>query len=86
LPPINKWLNDLQGGTIRDQVHSLDARILNDNVIQFSLSTEPSASPPDIVKSVKGRLQTILRPELKVAYRRHYRNSFATAPALMAST
>ncbi len=73
LPPINKWLNDLQASTIRDQVHTLDARILNDNVAQFLLSTEPSASPPDIVKSVKGRLQTILRPELKVAYRRNFR-------------
>jgi len=37
------------------------------------LSTEPSSSPPAIVKSVKGRLQTILRPELKVAYRRNFR-------------
>jgi len=37
------------------------------------LSTEPSSSPPAIVKSVKGRLQTILRPESKVAYRRNFR-------------
>lgn len=43
------------------------------NVTQFLLSTEPIASPPDIVKSVKGRLQTILRPELIVAYRRNFR-------------
>ena len=73
LPPANKWLNDLQASTIRDRVHTLDARILGDNVTQFLLSTEPSSSPPDIVKSVKGRLQTILRPELKVAYRRNFR-------------
>jgi len=73
LPPINKWLNDLQASTVRDHVHTLDARILSDNVTQFLLSTEPSASPPEIVKSVKGRLQTILRPELKVAYRRNFR-------------
>jgi len=73
LPPIHKWLGDLQASTIRDQVHTLDARILSDKVTQFLLSTEPSASPPDIVKSVKGRLQTILRPELKVAYRRNFR-------------
>ena len=63
LPPANKWLHDLQASTIRDRVHTLDARLLNNNVIQFLLSTEPSASPPDIVKSVKGRLQTILRPD-----------------------
>jgi len=73
LPPSNKWLNDLQASTIRDRVHTLDARILSDNVTHFLLSTEPSASPPDIVKSVKGRLQTILRKELKVAYRRNFR-------------
>ena len=73
LPPIDRWHNDLQDSTIRDQVHTLDARILNDNVIQFLLSTEPSSSPPSIVKLVKGRLQTILRPELKVAYRRNFR-------------
>ena len=48
LPPINEWLNDLQASTIRDQVHTLDARVLSDNVIQFLLSTEPSSSPPDI--------------------------------------
>ncbi len=73
LPPVSKWLGDLQASTNRDRVHTLDARHLSDNVTQFLLSTEPIASPPDIVKSVKGRLQTILRPELKVAYRRNFR-------------
>ena len=73
LPPAINCLNDLQASTIRDRVHTLDARLLSDNVTQFLLSTEPSASPPAIVKSVKGRLQTILRPELIVAYRRNFR-------------
>ena len=73
LPRVDKWLNDLQASIVRDQVHTPDTRILSDNVTQFLLSTEPSASPPNIVKSVKGRLQTILCPELKVAYRRNFR-------------
>jgi REP element-mobilizing transposase RayT len=70
---MEEWLSDLQARTIRDHVHTLDARILSDNVTQFLLSTKPSSSPPDIVKSVKGRLQTILRPVLKVDYRRNFR-------------
>ena len=73
LPPIDQWLSSLQASTIRDHVHTLDARVLSDNVTQFLLSTEPDSSPPDIVKAVKGRLQTILRPKLKVDYRRNFR-------------
>jgi len=39
---------------LRDHVHTLDVRILSDNVAQFLFSTELNVSPPEIVKSVKG--------------------------------
>ncbi|MEZ6031921.1 MAG: transposase [Planctomycetaceae bacterium] len=73
LPPSNQWLNDLKAVTVRDNVRILDHHALPNGTVQFLLSTQPAVVPPAIVKSIKGRLQTVLRPLAAVGFRRNFR-------------
>lgn len=43
------------------------------NVMQFFVSTQPRVSPSEIVRSVKGRWQYLLREQHPSAFRRNYR-------------
>jgi len=73
LPPSNQWLDDLKAATERDSVRILEYHSLPNGTVQFLLSTQPTVAPPAIVKSIKGRLQTILRPVATTSFRRNFR-------------
>jgi REP element-mobilizing transposase RayT len=66
------WFADLQQATEKDGVRLLEHRILEPGVSQFFVSTTPQVAPPQLVRSVKGRLQYLLRDRYPSAFRRHY--------------
>ncbi len=72
LPRIESWLPDLKEVVERDAVRILEVRARPPNVWQFYLSTQPQIVPPQIVKSVKGRLQHLMRPTTPDAFRRNF--------------
>jgi REP element-mobilizing transposase RayT len=72
LPSQENWLQDLSVATEPDGVRLLSAVNRSDNVIQFLVSTKPQSSPSDIVQSVKGRLQYLIRDQIPSAFRRNY--------------
>jgi REP element-mobilizing transposase RayT len=72
LPPVESWLPDLKEVVERDGVRILEVQPGIRNLWQFYLSTQPQVALPQIVKSVKGRLQHLLRPTSPDAFRRNF--------------
>ncbi len=68
-PP--QWRETLASATELDGVRILDA-YTRPAALQFLLSGRPSVAPCDIVRSVKGRLQHLLRRQAPRAFRRNY--------------
>ena len=55
------WLNDLKTATELDGARILSCKTRSDNTVQFLVSTCPRSSPAEVVRSVKGRLQYLIR-------------------------
>ena len=72
LPSKEIWLNALSIATEADGVRVLSAVNRSDKVVQILVSTKPKSSPSDIVRSVKARLQYLLRDQVPSAFRRNY--------------
>jgi REP element-mobilizing transposase RayT len=72
VPPVEAWLSQLKDVVERDSVRILEVHPRARHVWQFFLSTQPHVAPPQIVKSVKGRLQHLLRPTNPDAFRRNF--------------
>jgi REP element-mobilizing transposase RayT len=72
LPSIESWLPKLKEVVERDAVRILEVQARPPDVWQYYLSTQPAIAPPQIVKSVKGRLQHLLRPTTPDAFRRNF--------------
>jgi REP element-mobilizing transposase RayT len=66
------WLDDLKRATEPDGVRILEHRFCTPGVSQFFLSTLPGVAPPQLVRSVKGRLQYLVRNQYPTPFRRHY--------------
>ncbi len=62
-PPPLDWLDQLKADTARDGVRILEFRFLQPNVGQFFVSTRPELAPSEIVRSVKGRWQYLIRAQ-----------------------
>jgi REP element-mobilizing transposase RayT len=71
LPPSQQWLDELEQVVEKDGVRILEHR-LQPPTHQFLLSTKPLIAPPQIVKSVKGRLQHFLRRSHSDVFRRNF--------------
>ncbi|HEX7380094.1 MAG TPA: hypothetical protein VF278_23435 [Pirellulales bacterium] len=71
-PPDSEWLSPLREATKPDGVHLLEHRLTDTNASQFLISTHPETAPPDAVRSVKGRLQYLVRGKIPKAFRRNY--------------
>ena len=67
-----EWLAPLAAQTEQDGVRILEHRSAGATVDQFLLSTTPAVVPQQIVRSVKGRLQHIIRHDRPKAFRRNY--------------
>ncbi len=72
IPEPTEWLESLRATTERDGVRLLEHHAQG-NVQLFLLSTRPDVSPPQIVKSVKGRLQNAIQERAPKAFRRNFR-------------
>jgi REP element-mobilizing transposase RayT len=71
-PRETEWLVALKAATEADGVRILEHRFRNPEISQFLTSTTPDSAPPQIVRSLKGRLQYLLREQLPKAFRRNY--------------
>ena len=71
-PPAATWLDALGKATEPDGVRLLEHRLAKGNVSQFFVSTRPETMPADIARSVKGRLQYLVRETLPKPFRRNY--------------
>jgi hypothetical protein len=73
LPDQSEWFADLAQQTEADGVRLLECRLADARVVQFLASTTPAVSPSEMLRSIKGRLQYLLREKLPRAFRRNYR-------------
>jgi REP element-mobilizing transposase RayT len=71
-PAAESWYEALGGATEPDGVRLLEHRLIKGNVSQFLISTRPETTPSDMVRSVKGRLQHLVRSAFPKAFRRNY--------------
>jgi len=72
LPSTDSWLDALKSGTETDGVRVLECHRRAADVWQFLLSTLPAVAPPQIIKSVKGRLQNLVQQTHPKAFRRNF--------------
>lgn len=72
LPSSESWLPALMAVVERDGVRILEQSLKAPNVWFFVLSTKPSVPPMKIVKSVKGRLQHLIRGDVPNVFRRNF--------------
>ncbi|HEX7378895.1 MAG TPA: hypothetical protein VF278_17360 [Pirellulales bacterium] len=71
-PSHESWYSELAAATEADGVRLLEHRLVKGNVSQFLISTRSDAAPSDMARSVKGRLQHLVRQTLPKAFRRNY--------------
>jgi REP element-mobilizing transposase RayT len=73
LPPRSAWDEPLRDATEGDGVRILETTARSAAVLQFLVSTQPSASPAHILRCLKGRLQYLIRNSHPSAFKRNYR-------------
>ncbi|MCX5671428.1 MAG: hypothetical protein NTU94_08945 [Planctomycetota bacterium] len=66
------WLDSLRDATEPDGIRVLEHRFSDDRTSQFLLSTKPSVSPARLLRSLKGRVQHLVREAVPKALRRNY--------------
>lgn len=71
-PPESAWLDELRVATEADGVRVLEHYTPRERVSQFLISTRPETAPPAAVRSIKGRLQHLVRKRLPKAFHRNY--------------
>lgn len=71
-PPEHQWLESLKAATEADAVRILEYRPLDHSTMQFFLSTQPHVSPSQVVRSVKGRLQYLVKNSVPKLFHRNY--------------
>jgi hypothetical protein len=69
IPDQEIWLNELKTATELDGVRILPSKNRSDNTVQFFVSTCLRLSPADVVRSVKERLQFLIRVLIPRAFR-----------------
>lgn len=72
LPAAEAWFDPLACATEPDDVRLLEYCFKPPNVWQFLLSTKPRVAPSQIIWSVKGRLQHLVRSTHPKAFRRNF--------------
>ncbi len=73
LPPAQQWIEELKAAVEPDGVRILEHRFVQPHVLQFFLTSRPEVSPADVVRSIKGRLQYLIKAQFPRAFRRNYR-------------
>jgi len=70
--PDHEWLTKLQAAAEPDGVRILKHRLTHNNASQFFVSTKPHVAPSEMIRSVKGRLQHLIRRRQPKAFQRNY--------------
>jgi REP element-mobilizing transposase RayT len=73
LPASETWIEPLKAATELDGIRILEHAQPQSKTIQFLVSTLPPMVPSNILWSVKGRLQFLIRGEHPAAFKRNYR-------------
>jgi hypothetical protein len=71
-PEKEGWWQPLREAVEPDGVRLLEVQLREQAVGQFFVSTKPEVSPAEVVRSVKGRLQHLVRDAIPQLWRRHY--------------
>jgi REP element-mobilizing transposase RayT len=71
IPLAASWLEPLKSAIERDGIRLLEQRVQGNSQL-FVLSTRPDIAPPQIVRSVKGRLQHLIQEKAPKAFRRNF--------------
>ena len=71
-PPAAKWLSELKAVAESDGVRILEHHIAAANVAQFLVSSKPHIAPTQIVRTLKGRWQYLIRDTIPKPFRRNY--------------
>ncbi|NQT20437.1 MAG: hypothetical protein HQ592_12075 [Planctomycetes bacterium] len=71
-PVADDWLGELNQATERDHIRILKHRFQNAQLSHFLISTRPQVPPVEIAKSVKGRLQYLIRDRFPKPFKRNY--------------
>ena len=66
------WFEELRDVCIKDHVRILNHRQVDPKCSQFLVSASPSIAPVEMVRSVKGRLQHLVRVDRPRAFQRNY--------------
>jgi REP element-mobilizing transposase RayT len=66
------WLSELAAAAEPDGVRVLEHRFAGPGTSQFLVSTQPDVTPTEMLRSIKGRLQYLLRSVRPKAFRRHH--------------
>jgi len=72
MPPGIQWKDKLSAAIEPDGLRLLEVHPTDTATVQFFLSTKPEVAPSEIVRSVKARLQVILRPSIPKLWQRQY--------------
>lgn len=73
LPPSSVWLAPLSKAVAADGLRILEVRSIQSNVFQLFISSVPQIAASEIVRSIKGRWQYLLKEASPSAFRRNYR-------------
>jgi REP element-mobilizing transposase RayT len=71
-PPMETWRRPLEQSIERDGIRLLEFRNIDARTGQFFVSTAPAVAPAAVARSLKGRLQYLLREKVPRFWRRHY--------------
>ncbi len=71
-PPEPEWLTNLRFATEKDGVRILNHRLRSETMTQFLVSTTPATRPSALLRSIKGRLQYLVRAQRPKAFQRNY--------------
>ena len=72
IPATDDWLTELMPATEADGVRILRHRFPTPDCSQFLVSSKPAVRPVDVVRSIKGRLQYVVRQRWPKAFQRNY--------------
>ena len=70
--PAVTWIEELKVATEPDGVRILEHRDSGEATTQFLVSATPPVAPQEIVRSVKARLQYVIRDQCPKAFRRNF--------------
>lgn len=71
-PGKDSWWQALQQAVDADGVRLLEFRLIEPTTGQLFVSTRPQLSPAQIIRSLKGRLQYLVREAIPQLWQRHY--------------